>query len=286
MYDYPPYTGECDICNKQIKHEKSWIRHLKTKTHKNNEMKLFKNSSKTPQNSSKTPQKLLKTPQNSSKTPQNSSKISWKEKIYICNFCNKETKRIDNHKRHIEKCKVLKINNITTQNIDNSTTNNITNNTNNTFDNSKNIHINIYGKEDLKDVLSIESYFNLINKSGSELLENFLELAYIKEVSNRNIKYTNLRSNNCRVLVAPDKWEVRDIDDVLDDRINKSSNKIKEMLKHFLVTSIPNDGEYLQKQLDQSDKASEDLKNVSEQKNEKKIHKVKKNHKMDIYNIS
>jgi hypothetical protein len=279
MYDYPPYTGECSICNKRIKHEKSWIRHLKSKTHiKNEEKETQEGPGKDPVETQEGPKKRP------SKDPVETQYQNKDIQVFICKYCNKPFKNKTHMYRHMKyRCKDKNID-ITNHTTNNTTNNTTINTTNNTFDNSKNIHINIYGKEDLKDVLSIESYFEMINLTGTELLENFLKVAYIKHIENRNIKYTNLRSNDCKVLVAPDKWEVRNIDEVLDDRINKSSDKIKEMLKHFLVTSIPNDGEYLQKQLDQSDKASEDVKETNEDKTN--FNKVKKNHKREIYNIS
>jgi hypothetical protein len=287
MYDYPPYTGECIICNKQIKHERSWIKHLKSKRHKHKEIMRIsdENTMRTHENTNEnTMRTQMRTHENT--------------KCYNCDQCDKKFTTRTSRDRH--KRKYCRHNN--NININNQTINNTTNNTNitNNIDNSKNININIYGNEDLKNVLNIESYFEMINLTGTELLENFLKLVYIKQLENRNIKYTNLRSNDCKVLVAPDKWEVRNIDEVLDDRIKSSSGRMKQMLKHFLVTSIPDDGEYLQKQLKQSEDASKDLNNISKinNQNDKEIqdkniqeeienfYKVKKNHKREIYNVS
>jgi len=310
---------ECKICNKTIKHETSWYKHLKSKRH----IKLSNNNTITTQeqhnNNTTTTQE-----QHNNNTI--TTQVSNQSEIYgECKFCDKVFKKQQSLSRHMLKyCSVKKemeeqqrikeelmkkdeeIKEL--KQIINNTTNNNTNNTNNTshshnntntnshntmnLDNKKinnHITINNYGKEDYS---SLDKEFlkklSLLGNNVKQKLITTLDKLYIENKSNHNVKVTNLRdSSYCEVYKEEEKWEKEKLDKVLDYRmynsvmnIIKSINKNNEELDVNTIRKTMNNINKYQLYIEESKDIDID------KKDKKEFEYIREDHKIKLYNLN
>jgi hypothetical protein len=240
MYDYPEYTGHCTICDKRIGHPRSWIRHLKSKLHKQKEEVQKKDVT------------LCNTDvtQNVTLCNTNVTQNVTQEPKYKCRFCQKGFNKHPSYYRHMKhycKLKDIGMNHTTNNTTNNNTTNSHNTTTNNTqnIDNSKNItnnvNINLYGKEDVLKIMdnNIDMYNQILyDLEVKDMIKLYLKEVFINEPSNRNVLYRNLRGNDCMVKVGEDKWEAVDIRDVVKDHIKSCADNIEHMIESVILEKV------------------------------------------------
>ncbi len=259
---------ECKICNKVIKHETSWDKHLKSKRH----IKLSENTIITPQehhnNTIGTPQEhhnnTMTSQNNTIKTPciQNQTEIYGK-----CKYCDKGFKRqqhlsrheksycpvkrqIDEEERKIQEQKRLEEENkilreelkqmkqVITNNTNN--TNNINNTNNNTNTNSHNT-MNLDNKRINNNHITINNYGN---EDYSSLDKEFLKKLSllgnnIKEKMIRTLDklYIENKSNhNVRVSNLRDSSYC----EILKDEEQWEKEKLEKVLDYRMYNSVRN----------------------------------------------
>jgi len=228
----------CSYCNKTIKYQSNWIKHQKTKRHLKNVEKMN---------------------QNEHNVSQNRTQIEHKQNTieHNCEYCNKTFKTRPSMLRHIkkycgnkkieeEKDKLIleqqtiikelrkQIETLRNENKELKVVNNITNNT---------IVINNVGEEDTKGIMNQLLFeniaiacngdnYNNIEANHNKAIELVLDEVYNKQ-ENRNVKYTNLQSNNCKIF-KNNKWITTDIDECIIDRIKECPEKLESMLEDFM----------------------------------------------------
>jgi len=302
---------ECKICNKTIKHETSWYKHLKSKRH----IKLSNNNTITTQeqhnNNTTTTQE-----QHNNNTI--TTQVSNQSEIYgECKFCDKVFKKQQSLSRHMLKyCSVKKemeeqqrikeelirkdeeikelkqtINNITNNtNTNNNNTNTNSHNTMN-LDNKKinNIHIHNYGKEDYS---ALDKEFlmklSLLGNNIKEKMIRTLDKLYIENKSNHNVKVSNLRDNSyCEILKEEEKWQKEKLDKVLDYRmynsvvnIIKSVNRNNEVLDANTINKTMNNINKYQNYIEEN--KSIDI----NKKDKKEFEYIREDHKIKLYNLN
>ena len=153
---------ECIYCNKVIKYDTSWYKHLNGKRHLknvdeyNSEQKVNTSEQKvnTSEQKVNTSEQKVNTKVNISEQKVNISeqKVNTSEqkvniKKFMCEYCNKKFTTATSRYRHIRNYCKQKNNNIINNTI-NTTTNNTTNNNTMNIDNKRIININNYGSED------------------------------------------------------------------------------------------------------------------------------------------
>ncbi len=237
-----PYK-HCSYCNTPIKYQRSWDKHLKSKKHLKNVEKINKNNTKTTQEQ------------------HNNNIITTNNNIYgCCKYCEKEYKYQQSLSRHEKSCKENKEGNeieelkkqliqketeikllreqnetLRKENKELKVVNNITNN--------NTININNVGEENIKGIMNQTLFeniaiacngdnYNNIEANHNKAIELVLDNVYNKE-ENRNVKYTNLQSNNCKIF-KNNKWITTDIDECIIDRIKECPEKLESMLEDFM----------------------------------------------------
>ena len=197
---------------------------------------------------------LDKKPKNNPVEPINiqSKPILTQNKDFSCNYCNKIFKRQWHLSRHLNTCKIKKINlDKQKEEIDilkkqqkqleetveklliecsNNTNNNTiySNNTNsnNTIHNT--ININNYGEEDTKYITKQFIVNLLANKPFKAIPEMIKHTHFNKEhPENQNIKLTNKKESYVKVL-KDNKWEYQDRKNTITDLIDKQHLKITD----------------------------------------------------------
>jgi hypothetical protein len=225
----------CEYCNKGIKHQSNWIRHTKTKKH----LKNIKENTKRTQSNPKVTQSNPKVTQSNPKSPVlvqfspvlvQSGPVLNKKFYGNCRYCEKGFRYkqgLSRHQKHVCKKRPAPqiINNTINKNGDNNC-----NNTNNT------ININIQGEEDLKGIIDDEMYYKLGGMEGLKILELYMKEVFINKEENKNIKYSNTRSNKCRVYKGDERWSLAKIDKIINDRIKKSPINLNVMIDEHLKT--------------------------------------------------
>ena len=226
----------CEYCNRGIKNQNNWIRHTKTKKH----LKNVEKGCKSPEKSSIGPVLVQKSP------------VLVQKKMYSCADCEKTYTNKSSYYYHRNHCKVKQSNkekdeiieelrkqltekngNITNNTTNNNNTQNITNNDNKTINH---INIKIEGREDFKNILDSNMYFRLGGIGGTEILQLYLTETFINKAENRSIKYTNTRSNKCKIHMGEDRWGVDKIDNVINKRIQTSPMHLNKMMIDYLKT--------------------------------------------------
>ena len=197
---------------------------------------------------------LDKKPKNNPVEPINiqSKPILTQNKDFSCNYCNKIFKRQWHLSRHLNTCKIKKINlDKQKEEIDilkkqqkqleetveklliecsNNTNNNTiySNNTNsnNTIHNT--ININNYGEEDTKYITKQFIVNLLANKPFKAIPEMIKHTHFNKDhPENQNIKLTNKKESYVKVL-KDNKWEYQDRKNTITDLIDKQHLKITD----------------------------------------------------------
>ena len=129
------------------------------------------------------------------------------------------------------------------------TTNNITTNNNTLNDNktiNQTININVQGRENMKEIIDGNMYYKLGGMEGLKILKLYLDEVFINKEENNNIKYTNMRSNKCKVLKENSedgKWVIDNIDKVITKRIQLSPMNLNKMMREHLKTYNGDDKE-------------------------------------------
>ena len=200
----------CDICNKTIKLDKNWTRHLNSKKH----IKLSIQKAVPHKNGDKT----LTNPHKPSQTLTNAS-LETSE----CEYCSKQFTRKDNLKRHMDKyCKKKKEHDAMQQKIadleaqlknqtggnttNNNTTNNNNNNTTNNYITNNNIIVmQNFGNELVNfsdEFLHQLTHPDLSHQERRIMLENYIS----SEQASKTLAKTNMRD---RLMYAHEgEWKV------------------------------------------------------------------------------
>ena len=311
---------ECKICNKVIKYDTHWNRHLKSKRH----IKLSENIQEHPNNiqstSSPHPNNIQTT---SSPHPNNIQYPKQTEPYGSCEYCNKvfkyqqglskhmlyrckvkkkidkeEKERLEKEKREKkleEEIKSLKqtINNIT--NNTNNSNNNTNTNSHNTMNldnkriNNNHITINNYGNEDYS---SLDKEFlkklSLLGSNVKEKMIRTLDKLYIENKSNHNVKVSNLRdSSYCEILKEEEQWEKEKLDKVLDYRMY---NSVRNIIKSISSNNEDLDVNTINKTMNNINKYQqyiEESKSIELPKKDKKeFEYIREDHKIKLYNLN
>ncbi len=226
----------CEYCNRGIKNQNNWIRHTKTKKH----LKNIEKGCKSPEKSSFSPVLVQK------------SSVLVQKKVYTCVDCEKTYTNKSSYYYHRNKgCKIKKENeklkkeneelkkllrNQKGNTTNNTTNNNNTQNINNTHNDNRVINIKIEGREDFKNIIDSNMYFRLGGIGGTEILKLYLDETFIKKAENRSIKYTNTRSNKCKIHMGENRWGIDKIDNIINKRIQTSPMHLNKMMKDYLTT--------------------------------------------------
>ena len=182
----------CEICNCKIKIKKNWNRHVQSKKHQRNLL-------------STTP---IEDVIEDVTEEDNTVVITVGEKKALFQLIENQTKIIEEMKIEMMKMKQP------------TTTNNNTTN-NNTLNN--NITINFYGQENYKELLTSANVKELQGGNLLNIVNSMLRICYIDREENRNIQFTNLRSNTVKVLTE-DGWEARNVNKVFGERLKNVGN--------------------------------------------------------------
>ena len=247
----------CIRCGYETKHKGHFINHLNRKNICksilcDSSIEYIRNhynleNDKKPINNPYEPKKTHIEPK---KTPNNS---------FSCNYCNKICKRKWHLSRHLNTCKIKKMElNKQKDEIDllklqqkkleetveklliecsnnnnktsNKTLNNNNNNTNslNTTNNNNTIIINNYGEEDTKYITSDFILKLLKNKPFKAIPEMIKHTHFNKEhPENQNIKITNKKEPYVKIM-KDNKWEFQDRKNTITDLIDKQHIKISD----------------------------------------------------------
>ena len=174
----------CEICQKEIKGNRGNLnRHYKSKKHIRLEQEQNEQDHKEQDHKEQEHREIYQMPYDK-----------------LIEIIEKQNELIETFKKQFAEPSVI-----------NNTTN-ITNTINNT------ININVYGQEDFKSLLSPENIKELKGNNLIGVVNSLLRIAYVDREENRNIKYTNTRSNKCKVLTESG-WEARDINKVFGERL-------------------------------------------------------------------
>jgi len=293
---------ECIYCNKVIKYDTYWCKHLLTKRHlKNVEKKT--STTEVPLGTTKgTTEVPLGTTKGTTEVPLGTTKGTTEVPLTTihellgkrtCKYCNKVFKHKNHMYRHMKYyCKKNNSNNIINNTTNNNTTNNNTTNntTNNTMniDNKRIININNYGSEDYS---SIDKQFlkklSLYDNDVKRKLISTLDKLYIDDNTNHNVMVSNIDGNYCKVYSEDDKWELEKLDKVLDYRmynsvlniirsVSKNSNDLESVIINKTMNNISKYQKYIEenKELDIDKKDKRDFEYIRE------------DHKIKLYNLN
>ena len=192
-------------------------------------------------------------------------------------------------------------NNINNMNNSNNTTNNTSNITNN-----NNIHINIFGKEDIryleKDKNIIER-LRMFGKKGIYGFSKIIEDIYFNKErpENNTLIKTEEYGNSVMIMNEDQEWEYREIEDIQEEMIDmiiryfKAYNKVKtdlgikliekrekNILKHFAYEFLALDG-YIPRELFDELEMDEDEVENNEDEIDKKVRKFVKSTMKNIH---
>ena len=250
----------CEICKKELKGDKyNLSRHNKTKKH----IKLAAEYQE-PEEKKENPSVLLSPEQVLELINQN------KKFMEIVSTLQDEIKELKEEKP-------ITNNNTTNNNTQNNTTNNT-------------ININFYGQENFKALLSKEHVKELGTTHLMGMFSKFLRIMYIDREENRNIKYTNMRSNKCKVLEGPNQWKVRNVNEVIGERIMNVGSVFQQSVEDYQedTTEDVDDLLVLTQEMKDISKSGEKFiygdSSMTKDK-VKEIEKVKDDHKSEVYNV-
>jgi len=284
---------ECIYCNKVIKYDTSWYKHLNGKRHLKN-LDEYNNIQRTsrehPENIQRTSREHPNNIQRTSREhPENIQEILNKkqEKVYgNCKYCNKSFKYQQGLSKHqLYRCKYK---NVISQNIINNTTNNTTNNNTMNIDNKRIININNYGSEDYSSI--DKEFLKKLSLYGNDVKKKIistLDKLYIENNTNHNVVVSNIDGNYCKVYNEDDKWELEKLDKVLDYRmynsvlniirsVSKNSNDLESVIINKTMNNINKYQKYIEdnKELDIDKKDKRDFEYIRE------------DHKIKLYNLN
>ena len=294
---------ECIYCNKVIKYDTYWCKHLLTKRHLKNVEKYNNNTITTQEQHKNNTRTTQEQHNNNTITTQEHpqehqvniqiTSIENQKKIYgHCKYCNKSFSKQQSLSRHqLKYCNIKKNieNNNKMKQIINHTTNN-NNTTNNTMNiNNKNIiNVNYYGSEDYslldkKFLYKLSLYGNDVKKK----IISTLDKLYIENNTNHNVVVSNIDGNYCKVYNEDDKWELEKLDKVLDYRmynsvlniirsVSKNSNDLESVIINKTMNNINKYQKYIEenKELDIDKKDKRDFEYIRE------------DHKIKLYNLN
>ena len=252
---------ECSLCNYNTNIRTHFTKHLSTKKHQNNLIKLNQNQgdenqtlifpSKTLNCEFSDPQKSSIFTQKPSIDPQFHS-ISHNK--FSCKHCGRKYSRKDNLKRHLDNgCKEKnneiadlkeKIDILLNKEAVSSNTNTNSNNTNshNTTNNTTNniIIINNYGDEDTKYITS-DYILNLLKYKPAKAIPELIKYTHFNKdyPENQNIKLTNKKEPFVKVL-KNNKWELADRKDTINDLIDQKHSILNTVNKDDINENIIN----------------------------------------------
>ena len=193
-------------------------------------------------------------------------------------------------------------------NINNINTNNSNNTTNNTSNitNNNNIHINIFGKEDIryleKDKNIIER-LRMFGKKGIYGFSKIIEDIYFNKErpENNTLIKTEEFGNSVMIMNEDQEWEYREIEDIHEEMIDmiiryfKAYNKVKNdlgiklieqreknILKHFAYEFLALDG-YIPREIFDELEMDEDEVENNEEEIYKKVRKFVKSTMKNIH---
>jgi len=312
---------ECKVCNKVLKYETNWNRHLKSKRH----IKLSENTSNISQpyhnNITNISQPYHNNITNISQPYHNIPQQQNQPEIYgRCKYCDKGFSRQPNLSRHeknycsvkkeidrknerIEREKKLEEENKllreelkqVKQVITNNNTNNTNTNSHNTMNldnkriNNNHITINNYGNEDYS---SLDKEFlkklSLLGSNVKEKMIRTLDKLYIENKSNHNVKVSNLRdSSYCEILKEEEQWEKEKLDKVLDYRMY---NSVRNIIKSISSNNEDLDVNTINKTMNNINKYQqyiEESKSIELPKKDKKeFEYIREDHKIKLYNLN
>ena len=254
-----PFTGYCDICDKEISHPKSWPRHLKSKKHikKLNEKQI----------------RTIVDVENTKKITLNTD-LEKNNNKFNCKYCNKLFNRKDNRFRHENKyCKKIKDSSkdnqdktqVIQQQTINTTNNTTTNNTNNTI--NQHIHINIYGKEDYSKILTERKWEQLCDMAKKPQALQLITDMY-GSTPNTSIQYPNMSQPYALVKIAENNWNKQYLPPLIEDILDKLPFTVGCMFfKYFNDTKHEYVDEYdWLNDVKQGEKIVKDIKNMVKDK--------------------
>ena len=299
---------ECKVCNKVLKYETNWNRHLKSKRH-------IKLSEKEPTGTKMEPtgtkiellEKYLDNEINNNFNCKYCDK-SFKHKKskirhekYRCKKKCRENERIEREKKLEEENKLLREELkqvkqvITNNNTNNDNSTNTNTNSHNTMNldnkriNNNHITINNYGNEDYS---SLDKEFlkklSLLGNNVKEKMIRTLDKLYIENKSNHNVKVSNLRdSSYCEILKEEEQWEKEKLDKVLDYRMY---NSVRNIIKSISSNNEDLDVNTINKTMNNINKYQqyiEESKSIELPKKDKKeFEYIREDHKIKLYNLN
>ena len=256
-----PTVSYCTHCDKNIS-VINWGKHIKTRKHLKN----------------------LKTV----KTQIEEYKMKEREMLEYLKLQDERHK--EQHERHLEErrelldiIQTIKNEMVNIKHTPTTTNNNTTTNIQNNFT------INIYGQEDFKSLLSGDNIKEIKRGNLLSIVNTMMRVAYLDRKENRNIQYTNTRSNQCKVLTE-NGWKARDINAVFGERLLN--------VGEIYPNSITEYGEDAKEDMDDLIVMTQDIKKITKGGNiyidddtngfskiaVKETKTLKSNHLTDIYN--
>jgi hypothetical protein len=219
------YTGHCNICNKSISNSKNWAKHLKTKGHIKreniskiipNDSKIIPNDSKIILNDSKIIQKTYNTTQNDLHD----------YNPLQCEYCKKSFSRTSNKNRHINQgfCKVKTLIEKEKKRQEEKRQQPVI------INNQQVINVqvvNVYGKEDYKNMLTYKEFEELMGLRGMKQVKKMLTIALGKQPNN-TVAIPNMSQPYCLTMGenGPTKEYLPPIIQEIIDRLPKTLRRI------------------------------------------------------------